>query len=135
MCSPWVIRYTTGTESGSTQMCYFMASHVSFLLPLMPFAYIIHLINYDSTYRVQLMYHQFYETFLNPSIPHRKGGNSHPPVGHLYYCTHQLLCSHLMGEKVQRSDQPSVTKLSHISIYELMVPSCIGYSHRVCVNG
>lgn len=100
LCSPWGTRYMTGTRSGFPRICYFMASHVLFLLPWKPFPYIIHLISYGSTCTVQLMYHQFCEAFFDPSILHRKG-ETHPPVSHLYYCPHQLLCSHLTGEKLR----------------------------------
>lgn len=47
-----------------------------------------------------LSYPLFYKTFFDPSIPHRKD-ETHPPVGHLYYCTHQLLCSHFTAEKLR----------------------------------
>lgn len=109
-------------------MCYFMASQVLFLLPWMPFPYIIHLINYGSTFRVQLMDHQFCKTFLDFLILHRTG-ETLPPLIYLYYCTHQLLGSHLTGGKikVQRSDQPRVTQLSH-------TPSTSSWYHSVLVN-
>lgn len=128
LCSPWGTIYITRTGRGSIQMCYFMASQVLFLLPWMPFPYIIHLINYGSTFRVQLMDHQFCKTFLDFLILHRTG-ETLPPLIYLYYCTHQLLGSHLTGGKikVQRSDQPRVTQLSH-------TPSTSSWYHSVLVN-
>lgn len=117
LCNPWGSRYITRTGRGSIQMCCFLAPHALFLLPWMPFPYIIHLTNYDSTFRVQLRDPSSAKPFLTFKLSSE--WKKPPSCEHLYYCAHQPLWSHETGEKikVQRSDQPRVTQLSHISFY------------------
>ena len=69
LCNPWGSRYITRTGRGSIQMCCFLAPHALFLLPWMPFPYIIHLTNYDSTFRVQLMDPSSAKPFLTLNSP------------------------------------------------------------------
>ena len=115
LCNTWGSRYITRTGSGSIQMCCFLASHALFPLPWMPSPNIIYLTNCDSAFRVQLTGPSSAKPFL--TFKRSSEWKKPPSCEHLYYCTHQPLWSHETGEKikVQRSDQPWVTQLSHIS--------------------